>query len=192
MRETKAGLEVKGDLVLEVQQAREALGLMKAGAVDALSIGFRVPKGGAVFDKRTGVRRLKEIQLLEVSLVTFPANPKARIERVKGMLDAGDLPSEREFECLLREAGLSQREAKAFMAGGYGAFAERRDPDMLEAGLLFARGAVRKSKSYDPILKGCPTRARSGLLQPFQTCNGWRLPHAPRLVRRSDCPGGEK
>ena len=135
MRETKAGLEVKGDLVLEVQQAREALGLMKAGAVDALSIGFRVPKGGAVFDKRTGVRRLKEIQLLEVSLVTFPANPKARIERVKSLLDAGEAPSAREFELLLREAGLSQREAKAFMAGGYRTFAERRDPDTLGAEL---------------------------------------------------------
>ena len=127
---------MKGELILEVQQAREALALMKGGALDALSIGFRVPKGGAVIDQRTGVRRLKQIDLLEISLVTFPANPKARVTGVKARLDAGELPSERDFERLLREAGLSQREAKGFISGGYRAFAERRDPDKLDAELL--------------------------------------------------------
>ena len=47
IRETAAGLEVKGRLVLQVQRAREALALLKAGAVDALSIGFSVMRGGA-------------------------------------------------------------------------------------------------------------------------------------------------
>lgn len=136
LRETKAGLEVKGELILEVQQAREALALMKAGALDALSIGFRVPKGGATIDRDTGTRRLKEIELLEISLVTFPANPQARVTGVKAQLDAGELPSERDMERLLRQAGLSQREAKAFVAGGYRAFAERRDPDTLDGELL--------------------------------------------------------
>ncbi len=136
LRETKAGLKVKGELILEVRQAREALALMKGGALDALSIGFRVPKGGAVFDEGTGVRRLKQIELLEISLVTIPANPKARVQTVKSQLDAGELPSERDVERLLRDNGFSQREAKAYVAGGHRAFAERRDPDTLDGELL--------------------------------------------------------
>ncbi len=87
-------------------------------------------------EARKGVRRLKQIELLEISLVTFPANPKARVQTVKAQLDAGELPSERDFERLLREAGLSQRESKAFVAGGYRAFPERRDPDTLDGELL--------------------------------------------------------
>ncbi len=109
---------------------------MKGGALDALSVGFLVSQGGAAIDRRTGVRRLKEIKLVEISLVTIPANPKARFTGVKAQIDAGELPTERDFERLLREAGLSQRESKAFIAGGYRAFAERRDPDTLDGELL--------------------------------------------------------
>ena len=65
IRETAAGLEVKGRLVLQVQRAREALALLKAGAVDALSIGFSVMRGGAEFDRERGLRRIKAVELWE-------------------------------------------------------------------------------------------------------------------------------
>ncbi|WP_370206527.1 HK97 family phage prohead protease [Pararhodobacter marinus] len=69
------GLRVKGRLLTEVSKAREAAALIAAGAVDGLSIGYRtiraekLPEGG---------RRLLELELWEVSLVTFPMLPVAR------------------------------------------------------------------------------------------------------------------
>ncbi len=83
IRETPDGLLVAGRLLLEVQQGREAYALLKAGAVDALSIGFSVPAGGAALDRKTGRRRLSQVDLWEISLVTFPANEFARIRKVK-------------------------------------------------------------------------------------------------------------
>jgi len=101
--ECDGGLAVEGRLILEVQQAREALALLKAGAVDALSIGFSVPAGGAAFDRTKAVRRLSRIDLWEVSIVTFPANPKARVTSAKS-LSASEA---RDLEALLGERGLS-------------------------------------------------------------------------------------
>ncbi len=137
IRETAAGLEVKGRLVLEVQQAREALALLKAGAVDALSIGFSVQRGGAEFDRERGLRRIKAVDLWEISVVTFPANPKARVARIKAA-DSGvpwgasrtghGLPTEREFERLLvRDAGLSRSQARTVLSAGYKALLTTRD-----------------------------------------------------------------
>ncbi|MFQ6018229.1 MAG: HK97 family phage prohead protease [Kiloniellaceae bacterium] len=126
--ETGSGLAVKGRLVLEVQRAREALALLKAGAVDALSIGFSVPRDGAVFDREKAVRRIKSVDLWEVSVVTFPVNPKARINRVKALLDAGGLPTEREFErFLMQDAGFSRSQARMILSAGYKAVLSRRD-----------------------------------------------------------------
>ncbi len=129
--ETQAGLAVKGRLILEVQQAREALALLRAGAVDALSIGFSVPRTGASFDREKSLRRLTRIDLWEVSVVTFPANPDARVARVKGLSGAGTgarLPSEREFErYLTRDAGFSRSQARTIVGSGYKALTPRRD-----------------------------------------------------------------
>ena len=61
--ETEAGLAVRGRLILEVRQAREALALLRAGAVDALSIGFSVPKGGARFERDRTLRRIVRLPL---------------------------------------------------------------------------------------------------------------------------------
>ena len=124
--ETDAGLKVKGRLVLEVQKAREALALLRSGALDALSIGFSVPRGGAVLDRERGQRRILKVDLWEVSIVTFAANPKARIERVKTRADA--LPSAREFErFLMRDAGFSRSQARTVLGSGYKALLTRRD-----------------------------------------------------------------
>lgn len=123
MEERGAGLWVKGRLILEVQQAREAYALMKSGALDALSIGFSVPQGAATIDAARRVRRLKRIDLWEISPVTFAMNPRARISGVKA---APRISTIREFEAFLRNAGgFSHRQAKAIAAAGYRAALSR-------------------------------------------------------------------
>jgi len=77
------------DLVLpEVERGREVLALMRAGALDGLSIGFRTVEGRT--DSKTGVRKLSKIDLWEISVVTFPMQPEARISAVKNF-DAAQL-----------------------------------------------------------------------------------------------------
>ncbi|MBX7185901.1 MAG: HK97 family phage prohead protease, partial [Vicinamibacteria bacterium] len=75
------GLRVKGRLIPDVARAREVLALMRSGALDGLSIGYRAVK--ATRDAKTQIRRLTEIDLWEISIVTFPMLPDARIARVK-------------------------------------------------------------------------------------------------------------
>ena len=82
VREDARGLFVRGRLTTEVARAREVLALMRAGAVDGLSIGFRTVKGRT--DGKTGARRLLELDLWEISVVTFPMLPAARVSAVKG------------------------------------------------------------------------------------------------------------
>jgi phage head maturation protease len=62
---------------------------MRAGAVDGLSIGFRTVRGRS--DAKTGVRRLYEVDLWEISVVTFPMLPAARVTRVKGLAGTAEL-----------------------------------------------------------------------------------------------------
>jgi hypothetical protein len=75
------GLFARGRLMPEVARAREVLSLMRAGALDGLSIGFRTVKGRT--DPKSGVRRLDKIDLWEISIVTFPMLPEARVSTVK-------------------------------------------------------------------------------------------------------------
>jgi uncharacterized protein len=75
------GLKVRGRLNLDVARAREVHALMKTGAVDGLSIGFKAERSRR--DPQTGVRRLMRVDLWEVSLVTFPMLPQARVSAVK-------------------------------------------------------------------------------------------------------------
>ena len=79
--EDSRGLFVRGQLNLDVAKAREVYALMKEGAVDGLSIGFRTQK--SVTDPATGVRRLQKVDLWEISIVTFPMLPNARVSSVK-------------------------------------------------------------------------------------------------------------
>jgi uncharacterized protein len=77
VREDPKGLYVRGRLLLEVQTAREAFALLKAGAIDGLSIGYRTLRSEKLAG---GHRRLHELELWEVSLVTFPMLPDARVQ----------------------------------------------------------------------------------------------------------------
>jgi uncharacterized protein len=81
VREDARGLYVEGKLLLEVQRAREAHALLKAGAIAGLSIGYTPVKYRT--DPKSGVRLLEEVALYEISLVTFPANGKATVQAVK-------------------------------------------------------------------------------------------------------------
>lgn len=116
LAEDSKGLWVKGRLLRDVSpKAAEVHGLLKEGALDGLSIGYRTiksePKEG-----KPGVISLVKLDLLENSIVTFAANERARVEVVKSILDAGQLPTVREFEGLLREAGFSKAKAVAIAA----------------------------------------------------------------------------
>ena len=108
IREDEHGLVVKGRLALKTQAGAEAYELLKMGALDGLSIGFRVNPKEVSYDKRGNKRIIKEVDLMEVSLVTFPMNPQATVRSVKG-----EQYSIREWENGLRDAfNLSRSEAK--------------------------------------------------------------------------------
>ncbi|MBM3633399.1 MAG: HK97 family phage prohead protease [Alphaproteobacteria bacterium] len=85
IREDTHGLYVKGQLILELSQGREAYSLLKNGVVDSLSIGFLTVRARRKEGKNGAIklRVLEEVILQEVSLVTFAANPLAKVDRVK-------------------------------------------------------------------------------------------------------------
>ncbi len=87
VREDDRGLYVKGRLLTDVSRAREAASLIESGAIDGLSIGYRTVR--AERDAK-GRRHLSEVELWEVSLVTFPMLPDARVA-AKGDVPEADL-----------------------------------------------------------------------------------------------------
>lgn len=98
VREDTKGLYVKGRLLENVARAREAAALITANAIDGLSIGYRTVK--AIRNDK-GRRLLTELELWEVSLVTFPMLPSARIGAKGDALDTSDL---RELAAAFRDA----------------------------------------------------------------------------------------
>ncbi len=131
VKEDDHGLLMSGRLLInDVQRAKEAYALLKAGAVTGMSIGYGVLDDHV--DSKTRVRYLKELQLEETSIVTFPMNDAARIEVVKSMdhiLKAGRMPSLPEFEDFLCEAGFSKTQAKAVAGKGLRHLLDRCEAD---------------------------------------------------------------
>ena len=108
IKEDVNGLRVQGQLAMNTQKGREVYELMKMGAIDGLSVGYRVDAKGYSYDERGKKRMLREVDLMEISAVTFPMNPKARISAVKA-----EDRSVRDWETFLRdEGGLSRSESK--------------------------------------------------------------------------------
>lgn len=99
--EDDKGLKVYGQLVLEVGQAKDARALIQAGAVKGLSIGYRTVDYD--IDRNTGARRLKKVELWEISLVTFPMLPEAQISGMKS-IDPRALENELRRDCNLSSA----------------------------------------------------------------------------------------
>ena len=121
IREDARGLFAAGRINADVARGREVLSLMRSGGLDGLSIGFSTVKSRR---EASGLRRLLEVDLWEISVVTFPMLPQARVAAVKG----GHLPSEREFErWLTRDAKFSRTQARTIIAAGFKALKTRRD-----------------------------------------------------------------
>lgn len=115
------GLLARGKLLLSTSNGRDAYEFMKAGAINSLSIGYRTREFR--IDRENEVRIIESAWLREVSPVTFPMNPEARIGAVKG-----ELPPKRELETwLMRDAGLTALQAKTLLARGYNAIHDARD-----------------------------------------------------------------
>lgn len=116
MNDDGKGLYVKGKLLRGVRRADEALIMLKNSAVQGMSIGYREID---VDPSSNGeARKLNELELYEASVVSFPANRRARVETVKQILLDGNLPSMPEFEKYLREAGFSKTQAAAIASRG--------------------------------------------------------------------------
>jgi HK97 family phage prohead protease len=127
--ERKGGLFGRGKLLKGIRRADEAHILLRHGAVRGLSIGFR-----PIEQEPDGkVNRIKKIDLLEVSIVSFPAAPKAQVTAVKSDLQVGweafcralreEEPAPiKDFERLLRDAGCPKAAATFIASKGYAAF----------------------------------------------------------------------
>jgi HK97 family phage prohead protease len=112
MAEDDIGLKMQGRLALKTARGLEAYELLKMKAISGLSIGFMTREDS--YDKLTGIRTLKKVDLWEVSLVTFPANDSSRVQGVKSI---ELITSIRECELHLRDAcGMSRTEARAFIS----------------------------------------------------------------------------
>ena len=110
MKEDDYGLFGSGNLWLDAAPyAKVAYRGMQSKAITGLSIGYYVRDDD--FDEKTRIRTLKKLDLVEISIVTAPANDEARIDAVKAMIAHGNLPSLKEFEQILREAGFSKSQA---------------------------------------------------------------------------------
>lgn len=81
LKEDSHGLYIKAKLLLDVAKGREVYALIKSGAINGLSIGYTIKDYS--YDAG-GVRHIKDLSLMEVSVVTFPANTSAGIIQVKG------------------------------------------------------------------------------------------------------------
>jgi HK97 family phage prohead protease len=143
--EDGTGLRVEGEL-LPTTLGRDTYIAMKAGALDGLSIGYRIVDSIPRRNHGEPRRRLKAVDLVEVSVVALPANPLARTDMVKS---ADNILSIRDFENFLVEHGhYSRNQAKAIAVSGWKAFdAGRDDGD----GLLNLAESIRQNTK---ILRG--------------------------------------
>jgi len=110
LKEDDHGLLGKGALWLDdAPYAKLAYRGMKTKSITGISIGYYIVDSN--YNEKTGIRTLKEVDLVECSIVTVPSNDDARIETIKKKLAHGGMPSLPDFERFLREAGFSKTQA---------------------------------------------------------------------------------
>jgi uncharacterized protein len=109
--ENSTGLKVKGQIAINTSLGKDVYELLKIGAIKALSIRFE-PRGINAIEylENNTIRKLKNLDLWEISLVTFPANTNATITQVKNAVESAK--NERELEHALHGFGLSDNAAK--------------------------------------------------------------------------------
>ncbi len=130
IREDDHGLFVRGQILTTIQRGVEVMAMLKAGIVDGMSIGFRTIK--SIWEEGTDYRQLAEVDLWEVSVVTFPANMRARVDTVKMTL--------RDAEHVLREGGMPSNFAKLVAKHGFEEaqrIVQREQRDAEPVGLTF-------------------------------------------------------
>lgn len=134
--EDEYGLTIEGDMLVQhIERAREAHALAKADILGGFSIGYWLEDG--FWNEKTKVYEIRKVDLIETSLVTFPANIEATIDSVKSaavadMIRRGELPTLRQFEEFLRESGFSKTQAAAISGKGFAALC-RGEPEGNEA-----------------------------------------------------------
>ena len=129
--EDSKGLFVEGRLLIDdVPRAKSTHALLKAGAIDGLSIGYKTKKAN---QQTNGIRELIELDLGEISIVTMPANEQSLITSVKSKLEEGELPTLPEFEKLLRESGFSKSQATAIAGKGLRHLLSESEDEKLQA-----------------------------------------------------------
>ena len=144
MFEDSKGLFVRGKLALGTQKGRETYELMKLGAIDGMSIGFRANPEKQIYNESKRTRTLNEVQLLEISLVTFPMNERATVQSVKGD------KSIREWETILRDSGgLSRSEAKVGAKALMEALYHRDDDQKQLADLIYKVANIIKTNKQN-------------------------------------------
>lgn len=109
LEERDGGLYIEGK-ISDTELGREAMTLLKDGVIDSMSIGYSV--NDSEYNGQ-GVRVIKDLDLYEVSLVTFPMNEKAKVTGVKD-----DNLNVRDIEKVLRDAGYSRSQSKAIASAG--------------------------------------------------------------------------
>jgi len=121
-REERDGLHVKGQILLSSRDGQDAYGLVKMGGLTGISIGYI----GSDAKFENGVRVLPEVKLLEASLVAMPMHERARVTAIKSIAGPSDIAN------LLRDAGLSGRQAKAAAGAAWKAISNASDDDIAE------------------------------------------------------------
>lgn len=125
MREDEKGLYMEGEFA-NTEKGREIYELMKMGALDSFSIGYRVIE--EKWNSQKGCNDLLKLDIKEVSVVTFACNEESRLQDIKSKMEDGELPTKRELQDLLRGTGLSKRQAERVASK----YEPVKDEDILE------------------------------------------------------------
>lgn len=145
LEDTDAGLRAKGRIETTIQKGGEAYKLAKNKGL-SLSVGFSMKSDDAYEDD--GIRYIKNLELLEVSLVSVPANAGATIQTVKSLKEC----TPTEFETRVRDAlGLSRRQAKKLTGLAYTAMTQR---DVDEMGDDIEQSIINALKSATQRIRG--------------------------------------
>jgi HK97 family phage prohead protease len=122
LKEDAKGLYVEGELTPNHSKASDVYASLKHGAIDGMSIGYRVKD----YEQTENIRLLKKIDLIEISIVEEPADLGAKIASVKSEIE--QFTSLKEFETLLRDAGRFTKEDATALVSRIKSIA-RRDAD---------------------------------------------------------------
>ena len=128
MKEDEKGLFMEGEFA-NTEKGRELYELMKMGALDSFSIGYSVNE--EKWNHEKGCNDLIDIDVKEVSIVTFACNEESRLVGIKSKMQKDEIPTKRELEKFLAEAGLSRKQAN-IIASRYNDKFKAEDVDIFE------------------------------------------------------------